>query len=143
LTKRTRARAFIGKEASKIKKSLNYITLVIFAPVLILAGIAGFFMPASLNLMSHEPLYNLFHIFFGSLGLLIVASKREFYIALFNALFGLIDIYQVIASVAFLPPRNYFLWTGVDDILHVIIGAALLVIGLYGLLKLRQPENFT
>ena len=141
--KRTRARDSIRKATKRIKKSVNYITLAIFAPLLILVGIAGFIVPASMSLTSGEAPYNLFHILFGSLGLLIVASKKELYVVLFNAVFGLIDIYPAIASVAFLPPRNYFLWTPVDDILHVVIGVTLLIIGGYGLAKLRQPSNST
>jgi hypothetical protein len=64
--------------------------------------------------------------------------KREWLISLFNAGFGLIDLYQALASYADLPPKQYFLWTGVDDILHVVIGLALFVIGLYGLIKRRN-----
>jgi hypothetical protein len=79
----------------------------------------------------------LFHIFFGVLGLLVLWSKKERLVSLFNAGFGLIDLYQALASFVHLPPEKYFLWTGVDDILHIVIGLALLLIGSYGLARNR------
>ncbi|MGH9907950.1 MAG: hypothetical protein ACRD8U_20465 [Pyrinomonadaceae bacterium] len=115
------------------KKSLNFITLAIFAPVLILVGIAGFVVPADQSLTSGAPAYNVFHIFFGVLGLLILRSKNELLVSLFNAGFGLIDLYQALASYTDLPPKQYFLWTRADDVLHVVIGLALVIIGAYGL----------
>jgi hypothetical protein len=39
-----------------------------------------------------------------------------------------------------LPPKNYFLWTRVDDILHILIGLTLVIIGCYGMLK-RQRRS--
>jgi hypothetical protein len=126
------------KKVPVIQKSLNQITLTIFAPLLILVGVAGFLTPKALALTSGAPAYNIFHLVFGFLGLLLLWWKREWLISLFNAGFGLIDLYQALASYAYLPPRQYFLWTGVDDILHVVIGLALFVIGLYGLIKRRN-----
>ena len=76
--------------------------------------------------------YNIFHIVSGVIGLACLMTRRE---AAFNAGFGLIDLYQFVASLANLPPKNYFLWTRVDDILHVVIGLALLIIGCYGLIQ--------
>jgi hypothetical protein len=119
------------------RKSANYITLAIFAPILIIAGVAGFLVPASLSLTSGAPAYNIFHLVFGLLGLLLVWAKKERQISLFNAGFGLIDLYQALASYANLPPQQYFLWTRVDDILHVVIGLILFSIGCYGLLRQR------
>ena len=115
------------------KRSINFITLAIFAPLLILAGVAGFLVPPQLSLTSGAPAYNVFHIFFGLLGLALLWSKKEWFISLFNAGFGLIDLYQALASYFDLPPQQYFLWTRVDDILHVVIGLTLFIIGCYGL----------
>ena len=123
------------------KKSLNFITLAIFAPILILVGIAGFLIPPEQSLTSGAPAYNVFHIFFGLLGLVILRSKNEFGISLFNAGFGMIDLYQALASNLNLPPKTYFLWTCVDDILHVVIGLVLVMIGLYGLRKVRSYDQ--
>jgi hypothetical protein len=102
------------------------------------AGIAGFVVPAENSLTSGATPYNVFHIFFGVVGLLLVWSKKEPLIVLFNMGFGLIDLYQAWASFAHLPPERYFLWTHVDDILHVVIGTTLVGIGLYGWTRLRK-----
>ena len=117
------------------RKSVNYVTLAIFAPLLILVGVAGFLIPAQHSLTSGAPPYNLFHIVFGSIGLLVLWSRREGLIGFFNAGFGLIDLYQALASYLHLPPQQYFLWTRVDDILHIVIGLTLVIIGCYGIVK--------
>jgi hypothetical protein len=123
------------------RKSLNFITLAIFAPALILAGIAGFLVPPEQSLTSGAPAYNVFHLVFGAIGLLLVWTRNERWLSLFNFGFGLIDLYQALASVLHLPPEDYFLWTRVDDILHVLIGLALVSIGGYGLFKARSSPK--
>lgn len=120
------------------KRSINFITLAIFAPLLIVVGLAGFLIPPQRSLTSGAPAYNTFHIIFGLLGLAVLWTKREWFVSLFNSGFGLIDLYQALASYADLPPKQYFLWTGVDDILHIVIGLTLFIIGCYGLV--RQQE---
>jgi len=120
------------------KERLNLITLATFAPLLILVGIAGFLMPSQLSLTSGATPYNIFHIIFGVLGLLILWSHKQKLASGFNLGFGLIDLYQAAASFLHLPPRDYFLWTRVDDILHVLIGIILAIIGFYGLTKGRN-----
>ena len=120
------------------QRSINFITLAIFAPLLILVGLAGFLIPPQLSLTSGAPAYNTFHIVFGLLGLAVLWTKTEWLVSSFNAGFGLIDIFQALASFADLPPKQYFLWTRADDILHVVIGLALLIIGCYGLQRLRN-----
>ena len=121
--------------------TINYLTLAIFAPVLILVGIAGFLVPADLSLTSGAPAYNVFHIAFGLFGLVLLIGRNEFAISAFNAAFGLIDLYQALASSLGWPPKDYFLWTRVDDILHVVIGLILLAIGIYGLSQLRVKRR--
>jgi hypothetical protein len=64
--------------------------------------------------------------------------RNEKYASLFNLEFGLIDLYQALASYLHLPPESYFLWTKVDDMLHVIIGLVLVSIGTYGILKTKE-----
>jgi hypothetical protein len=120
------------------KKSVNYITLAIFAPVLILAGVAAFLIPAHRSLTSGAPAYNVFHIVFGFVGLVVLWTGKEMRVNSFNAGFGLIDLYQALASYVHLPPEQYFLWTPVDDILHILIGLALVIIGGFGMLKLQR-----
>jgi hypothetical protein len=124
--------------ATKIKRTANYITLMVFAPLLILVGIAGFLIPPQQSLTSGALPYNLFHIFFGFVGLIILISRREKFLSLFNAGFGLIDLYQAAASFLHLPPEQYFHWTRVDDVLHIVIGLILIIIGCYGLLRQRS-----
>lgn len=113
-------------------KSLNYKVLLIFAPVLILTGILGFVLPASIALTSGEPAYNIFHIIFGIIGLIFLFTKKENFIRGFNIGFGLIDLYQALASFLHLFPEAIFKWTRVDDILHIVIGAGLVIVGFYG-----------
>ena len=110
---------------------------MIFAPLLILVGIAGFLVPPQQGLTSGATPYNLFHILFGFVGLIILLSRRERFVSLFNAGFGLIDLYQAAASFLHLPPEQSFLWTRVDDILHIVIGLILVIIGCYGIFKQR------
>ena len=121
-----------------MKKSINFVTLAIFAPVLILAGVAGFVVPAQSSLTSGAAPYNVFHIFFGTIGLVVLWTRRDSLVSFFNFGFGLIDLYQALASYANLPPKQYFLWTRMDDILHILIGLALVFIGGYGILKRRR-----
>ena len=115
------------------ERSLNFLTLAIFAPLLILVGLAGFLIPPQLSLTSGAPAYNVFHIVFGLLGLAVLWSRSVWAVSAFNAGFGLIDLFQALASYANLPPKQYFLWTRVDDILHIVIGLTLFIIGCYGL----------
>ena len=115
-------------------KTLNRITLAIFAPLLMLTGIAGFLIPRQYQLMSSETPYNLFHLIFGVMGLfLVTATRSNLWASSFNFGFGLIDLYQVLASVVGLTPIQYFFWTFADDVLHVLIGFTLVLIGAYGL----------
>ncbi len=122
-------------------KSINFITLAVFAPLLILVGVAGFLIPAEQSLTSGAPAYNIFHISFGLFGLIVLRTRNESAISGFNAMFGLIDLYQALASYLGLPPREYFLWTRVDDILHLVIGLALFSVGAYGLFGPRSIKR--
>jgi hypothetical protein len=110
----------------------------VFAPLLILTGIAGFVIPEQYGLMSGAAAYNLFHIFFGAVGLLVLMTKRELSASVFNLGFGLIDLYQVLASVVGLTPIQYFHWTFADDVAHVLIGFALVIVGGYGLMRILK-----
>ena len=116
-------------------KTLNQKTLMVFAPLLILTGIAGFVMPEAYSPTSGAAPYNLFHIIFGSIGLLVTFANSDRLASLFNVGFGLIDLYQALASVVGLTPIQYFHWTFADDVLHVLIGFALVIIGGYGLTR--------
>jgi len=108
---------------------LNYYVLAVFAPLLIVVGIAGFVVPANKSLTSGEPTYNIFHITFGLIGLAILYSNNPTAIRSFNIGFGLIDLYQAAASVLHLFPESHFKWRRADDVLHLVIGLALVIIG--------------
>ena len=124
------------------KKSLNRVTLMVFAPLLILLGVAGFLIPAMKSLTSGAPAYNVFHIVFGVIGVAIWLTRDELWAIIFNTGFGLIDLYQALASYAGLFPERHFRWTRVDDISHVIVGLMLVLVGLYGIAKRgRRYEN--
>ena len=109
--------------------------------MLILAGIAGFLIPPQQSLTSGAAPYNIFHIFFGCAGLISLLTRKEQLVSLFNAGFGLIDLYQAAASFLHLPLEQYFLWTRVDDMLHIVIGLILTIIGCYGLLKRKEIRS--
>jgi hypothetical protein len=117
------------------RKSLNRITLIVFAPLLILLGVAGFLIPAEKSLNSGAAPYNIFHIVFGIIGICLLLRNKEKWMIIFNIGFGLIDLYQALASYENLFPERYFRWTRVDDVSHVVVGLALVVIGLYGVVK--------
>jgi len=122
-------------------RTLNQTTLMILAPLLILTGIAGFVIPEQYSLMSGAAPYNLFHIIFGAIGLLLFQAKNELLASSFNLGFGLIDLYQVLASVVGLTPIQYFHWTYMDDVVHVILGFTLVLIGGYGLRKWKDTSS--
>lgn len=122
-------------------KTLNQKTLLIFAPLLILTGIAGFVIPARYSLMSGAAPYNLFHIIFGCIGLLVTMTNSDTLASAFNLGFGLIDLYQVVANFFGLTPIQYFHWTYADDVLHVLIGFALVIIGGWGLTRIWNGSS--
>ena len=122
-------------------KTLNQKTLMVFAPLLVLTGIAGFLIPQQYNLMSGAAPYNMFHLIFGALGLVLISANNDLLASSFNFGFGLIDLYQVVASVVGLTPIQYFHWTYADDVAHVIIGFALVIIGGYGLRNWKERQD--
>jgi hypothetical protein len=121
-------------------KTLNQKTLAVLAPLLMLAGIAGFVIPESYSLFSGATPYNFFHLIFGAIGLFVVTTKSDRAASLFNFGFGLIDLYQVLASVVGLTPIQYFHWTYFDDVAHVLLGFALTIIGGYGLRNWKEAR---
>jgi hypothetical protein len=113
--------------------NLNCYVLLIFAPILIAAGILGFVLPEERSLTSGAPAYNVFHMLFGVLGLaILVFSGTTPAVRVFNVGFGLIDLYQAGASFGGLWPKRRFRWKKADDILHVVIGLGLVLVGVFG-----------
>src|SRR5690242_16780480 len=121
-------------------KTLNQKTLMVLGPLLLLTGIAGFVIPERYSLMSGAAPYNIFHIIFGVLGLWLVMAGSDLWASAFNLVFGLIDLYQALASVTGLAPIQYFHWTYADDVVHVLLGFALVLIGGYGLRHWKETH---
>jgi hypothetical protein len=111
---------------------VNLWTLGIFSGILILVGVLGFVVPADKAMTSGEAPYNIFHLCFGALGFILLATQSVGAAMAFNIGFGSIDLYQALASRMSWFPKQRFQWTKVDDLLHIVVGAALVVIGIVG-----------
>ena len=98
-----------------------------FGVTLILTGIAGFVVPKHKAVTSGTAAYNVFHLVFGAIG--IGASRRRGTARAFNIGFGAIDLYQAVASRRGMFPQRWFRWKTADDVLHVVIGAGLVAVG--------------
>jgi hypothetical protein len=122
-------------------KTLNQKALMVLAPLLVLTGIAGFLIPEQYGLMSGAAPYNMFHLIFGALGLILISANSDLLASLFNFGFGLIDLYQALASAIGLTPIEYFHWTYADDVIHVFLGFALVIIGGYGIWKWKESST--
>lgn len=118
---------------------LNRVTLLLLAAILVTAGILGFALPPGTGLTSDAMPYNVFHLAFGALGGAIALCGRWGHARAFNIGFGLIDLYQAVASAMGLFPAAYFLWNRADDIIHVIFGIVLVAVGLLGGRKKPDP----
>lgn len=107
---------------------MNTWVLAVFAPVLIIVGVLGFVQHGE-GSTSGAPAYNVFHLVFGALGLAVVVFGGNGAARAFNIGFGLIDLYQALASRMDWFPHDLFRWKPADDVLHVVIGAALVALG--------------
>jgi hypothetical protein len=103
--------------------------LVVLAPLLVVVGVLGFVQHGE-GSTSSAPAYNVFHLVFGAVGLLVVVFGDNGSARAFNVAFGVIDLYQALASRMGWFPRDLFRWRPLDDALHVAIGAALVLVGL-------------
>ena len=110
---------------------MNTLTLAVFAPILVIVGILGFVIPPDKAATSGAPLYNVFHIVFGLTGIAFVVTGNDAAIRAFNIGFGSIDLYQAVASRRHWWPERLFRWTRIDDLLHIVIGLALVAVGLF------------
>ena len=64
--------------------------------------------------------------------LAIAFRSSAFAAASFNAAFGIIDIWQAIAGWMGWFPAGVFALTPVDHVVHIVVGAGLLLLGLCG-----------
>lgn len=111
-------------------QSLNGQVVLAMSAILLLAGVLGFLLPPRLSLMSGAAPYNVFHILFAAAAGACALSGQEAVFRAFNVLFGLLDLYQALASFAHIFPERHFRWKRSDDALHLLIGAGLVAIGL-------------
>ena len=105
-------------------------TVGVFSVLLVAVGVAGFVIPPRAALTSGAPAYNVFHLVFAAVGLATLATGSHAAGRVFLVGFGVIDLYQALASRQNWFPKSHFRWKRADDILHVVIGAALVAIGL-------------
>jgi hypothetical protein len=111
----------------------NRAVLLVFAPLLLAAGVGGFVIPAEASLMSGAPAYNVFHLVAGLVGCTILATGRRRAIAGFNFGFGLIDLWQAVAGVTGLFPAALFALRPADHVVHLLFGTLLVGFGWRGL----------
>jgi len=103
-----------------------------FAPLLVVAGVLGFVVPARLSLMSGAPAYNVFHLIAGAVGLVIALRRAAPAAITFNLAFGTIDLYQALAGLTGLFPARLFALRPADHVLHVGFGLLLAGVGYLG-----------
>lgn len=115
-----------------ILENLNFLTLIIFVPLLVLVGILGFITPVDKKVISVEQPYNIFHIVCGVIGALVLMSNHDLAIKSFNVVFGLVNLYQLIASLSHRFPVRHFQWTRADNIAHGVLAGLFLAVGFLG-----------
>ena len=97
--------------------------------LLVGVGVLGFLAQGDRGSTSTAPAYNIFHLAFGALALGLTAWGQPAAGQAFLVGFGLVDLYQALASHQHWFPEALFRWTGTDDLLHLVIGAGLVVAG--------------
>ena len=102
-----------------------------FACVLHAAGVLGLVQHGE-GTTSSAPAYNVFHLVSGAAGLALVVFAGHAGARAFNIGFGLVDLYQALASRMHWFPHEQFCWKPADDALHVVFGVALVGVGLLG-----------
>jgi hypothetical protein len=100
-----------------------------FAVLLIAVGVLGFLPAGARGRASNAPAYNVFHLAFGVVGLALAVFGDSSAARAYLIGSGVIDLYQALASHQHWFPEALFRWTHTDDVLHLVIGAALAVAG--------------
>ena len=108
---------------------MNTLVIAVFAPILVIVGVLGFVIPPDKAATSGTPPYNVFHIVFGLIGIVLALTGNDAAIRTFNIGFGSIDLYQALASRRHWWPEKVFRWTKIDDLLHIVIGLVLVAVG--------------
>jgi hypothetical protein len=110
----------------------NLFVLSLFAPILVLTGALGLILPPNPRLMSNAGPYDIFHIVAGSVGIGLVLARWARGAARFNFVFGLIDLWQLLAGLTGLFPAALFALQPADHIVHLVIGLPLTIVGWLG-----------
>jgi hypothetical protein len=103
-----------------------------FSLLLLVAGVLGFVTPPELSLMSGATPYNVFHLLFGAIGLVIALRRWASGAIGFNLAFGAIDLWQAVAGLTGLFPARLFALRPADHALHVVFGLFLFGVGYLG-----------
>jgi hypothetical protein len=117
----------------------NLWLLGLFGPVLILTGVGGLVLPPGSSPMSAAVPYDVFHVVFGALGVAIVLARSARFAGVFNVGFGAVDLYQALAGVLGIFPAGVFGLRPADHVVHVVLGAVLVGVGLRAPLAPRRP----
>lgn len=115
-----------------VLENLNFLILVITAPLLVLVGILGYITPSGLKRISTEPAYNIFHIVCGLCAAIVLLSNNDDAVKTYNIVYGILNLYQFAASFARQFPFQYFKWTRTDNVIHLLAGSLLVAIALLG-----------
>ena len=116
--------------------TLNARLLASLGVALVVTGLLGFALPPALSPMSGVTSYNLFHIAAGLCALTIWSTQRPGLAASFNLLFGLADLWQLVAGLAGLFPSGLFALRTADHAVHALLGVVLVFVGTRGLAAL-------
>jgi len=100
-----------------------------FAMLLVGVGVLGFLPAGARGSTSNAPAYNVFHLAFGVLGLALAVWGNSSVAQAFLIGFGVIDLYQALASRQGWFPAASFRWTPADDRLHLVVGVLLIGAG--------------
>jgi hypothetical protein len=119
----------------------NLALLGVFAPVLILTGVLGLVLPPGSSPMSAAVPYDVFHIAFGALGVGIVLVRSARFAGVFNAGFGAVDLYQAAAGLLGIFPAGVFGLRPADHVVHVVLGALLVGVGLRAPFGAPRPKS--
>lgn len=103
--------------------------LTLFGPLLIATGIAGLCLPAHVSLMSDAIPYDVFHLVSGAIGTVLLLAHSARLAALFNLVFGAIDLFQAAAGVTGIFPAQIFALRSADHVVHVALGSLLVFFG--------------
>ena len=104
-------------------------TVLAFSLILAVAGTLALLHPDAASATSSAPAYAWFHVAAAFAGVATFALRRGAFAPWFALIFGLADLYQWLASLAGWFPQSQFLWTTVDDGLHLGLGLALTLLG--------------